>query len=160
MNSELWKIESSLGKQTFLGWVVLVVGLILSIGFRDFDGSGLTNSLSGFLLGLLLLLIGVATVVVGGKRTVSVDSRLRQIVLEDVNRFVEKKRIVLFDEVDHTSISMLGDREGGSISYDVVLKLKSGEHVSLFQAAYFDGRWNKAVMEGRQRRLAEALQTH
>jgi hypothetical protein len=160
MNGELWKIESSLGKQTFLGWLVLVVGLILAIGFRDFDGSGFTNSLSGFLLGLLLLLIGVATVVVGGKRTVTVDSGLRHVVLEDANRFTEKKRIILFDEVDHAYIGKLGDREGGSISYDVVLKLKSGEHVSLFQAAYFDGRWNKAVMEGRQRRLAEALQTH
>jgi hypothetical protein len=95
--------------------------------------------------------------VVGGKRTVIVDPGTRQIVLADANRFAEKKRTISFDEVDHTYFGKLGNKEGVSISYDVVVKLKSGEHGSLFRAAYFEGTWNKTVMEAR-RRLDEYLQ--
>jgi hypothetical protein len=159
MTMEPWKIESSPGRQAALAWVILSVGLILAIGFRDFDTSGLTNSLAGFLLGLLLTLIGIGTLVLGGKRTVIVDPAARNISIEDVNRFGEKRRSVSFDEIDHVYVGRLGNREGGSISYDVVLKLKAGENVSLFRPAYFEGTWNRSVMESRCRRLDELLQT-
>jgi hypothetical protein len=150
---EPWKIESSPGKQAFLAWTILMVGLILAVGFRNFDSSGLTNSLAGFLLGLFLLLIGIWTLVMGGKRTISVDPQTRSILIEDVNRFGPKKRSISFDEVGGTYIGRLGNREGGSISYDVVLKLKTGKSFSLFRAAYFEGTWDRSVMENRMRRL-------
>ena len=155
---DTWKIESNPGKQVVLGWIVLVVGLTLAIGFRGFDSSGLTNSLAGFLLGLLLLLIGTGTLLLGGKRTVSVDPEARRILIEDAARFRQKKRSIAFDEVDEVNVDSLGDKEGGSISYDVVLKLKMGETVSLFRPAYFEGTWDRSVMENRRRRLEELLQ--
>lgn len=152
-----WKIESSPGKQTLLACVIVVVGLILALGFRDFDSTGLTNSLAGFLLGLLLLLVGLATLVLGGKRFIVVDPEARRILIEDVNRFGQKSRLISFDEVDKVYVGRLGNREGGSISYDVLLKLKVGKHVSLFRPAYFEGTWNRSIMEGRYRRLEEYL---
>ena len=154
---DTWKIESSPGKQVILGWIVLVVGLILAIGFRDFDSSGLTNSLAGFLLGLLLLLIGTGTLLMGGKRSIVVDPEARRILIEDASRFGRKKRSIAFDEVGEVYVDSLGDKEGGSISYDVFLKLKKGETVSLFRPAYFEGTWEKSVMEDRCRRLEEYL---
>ena len=154
---DTWKIESNPGKQVVLGWIVLVVGLTLAIGFRDFDSSGLTNSLAGFLLGLLLLLIGTGTLLLGGKRTVSVDPEARRVLIEDASRFGQKERSIAFDEVGEVYVDSLGDKEGGSISYDVVLKLTSGEAVSLFRPAYFEGTWNRSVMESRCRRLEEYL---
>ena len=150
---ESWKIESSPGKQVALGWIILLVGLILAIGFRNFDSSGLTNSFAGFLLGLLLLLVGIAALVMGGKRTVTVNPEARRILIDDVNRFGQKSRLISFDEVERVYVGSLGNREGGSISYDVVLKLKTGENVSLFRPAYFNGTWNRSVMEDRCRRL-------
>jgi hypothetical protein len=154
---DTWKIESSPGKQTILACIIVAVGSILAIGFRDFDSSGLTNSLSGFLLGALLLSIGAATLLMGGRRTVIVDPRKRCILIEDVNRFGEKKRSISFDEVGRVYVSSLGNREGGSISYDVVLRLKTGKHVSLFRPAYFEGTWNRSAMESRCCRLVEYI---
>jgi len=155
---EPWKIESSPGKQTALGWIILLVGLILAIGFRNFDSSGLTNSLAGFLLGLLLLLVGMTALVMGGKRTVTVDPQAHRILIEDANRFGQKNRMISFDDVERVYVGSLGNREGGSISYDVVVKLKRGENVSLFRPAYFEGTWNRSVMENRCRRLEEYIQ--
>ena len=156
---DTWKIESSPGKQVILGWIVLVVGLTLAIGFRDFDSSGLTNSLAGFLLGLLLLLIGTVTLFLGGKRIVCVDPEARRILIEDASRFGRKKRSIAFDEVGEVYVDSLGDKEGGSISYDVVLKLKKGETVSLFRPADVEGTWEKSVMEDRCRRLEEYIKS-
>jgi hypothetical protein len=155
---ESWKIESSSGKQVTLGWIILLVGTILTVGFRNFDGSGLTNSLAGFLLGLLLLLVGIVALVIGGKRTVTVDPEARRILIEDVNRFGQKSRLISFDEVERVYVGSLGNREGGSISYDVLLKLKIGENVSLFRPAYFDGIWSRSVMEDRCRCLEGYIQ--
>ena len=155
---ESWKIESSPGKQVALGWIILLVGLILAIGFRNFDSSCLTNSLAGFLLGLLLLLVGIAALVMGGRRTITVDPEARRISIDDVNRFGQKSRLIPFDEVERVYVGSLGNREGGSISYDVLLKLKMGVNVSLFRPAYFEGTWNRSVMEDRYRRLEEYIQ--
>jgi hypothetical protein len=148
---DTWRIESSPGKQLLIASIILVVGLILAIGFRNFDGLGLTNSLAGFLLGLLLLLIGFVGLLMGGKRSISVDPQARTILIEDENRFRQKNRSISFDEVGTVYVGRLGNREGGSISYDVVLKLKMGENVSLFRPAYFEGTWNRSVMESRCR---------
>jgi hypothetical protein len=155
---ELRKIESSPGKQVALACIIVLTGSILAIGFRNFDGSGLTNSLAGFLLGLLLLAIGIGTLVFGGKRTVTVDPQARHILIEDVNHFSQKNRLIAFDQVDSVYVRSLGNREGGSISHDVILKLKVGGNVSLFRPAYFEGTWNRSVMEDRCRRLEEYIQ--
>ena len=111
---DTWRIESSPGKQAFIAWSILIVGLILAFGFRNFDSSGLTNSLAGFLLGLLLLLIGFAGLLMGGKRSVTVDPHARRILIEDVNRFGEKERSISFDEVGKVYVGRLGNREGAS----------------------------------------------
>ena len=154
---DTWKIESSPGKQVALAWIIVFVGLILLIGFRNFDSSGLTNSFAGFLLGLLLLLIGIATLLMGGKRTISVDPQAHSILIKDASRFGQKERSIAFDEVGGAYVDSLGDKEGGSISYDVVLELKMGESVSLFRPAYFEGTLDRSVMESRCRRLEEYI---
>ena len=155
---DTWKIESNPGKQTFIAWCILVVGLILAIGFRNFDSMYLTNSLAGFLLGLLLMFIGIVGLWMGGKRSIVVDPQARCIVIEDAGRFGPKQRSISFEEIGEVYVDSLGNREGGSISYDVVLRLKVGKHVSLFRSAYFDGTWDRSVMESRCRRLEEYLQ--
>ena len=155
---DAWKIESSPGKQAVLGWIILAIGLILAIGFSNFDSSGMTNSLAGFLLGLLLMFIGIVALWMRGKRSIVVDPEARGIVIEDSGRLGHEKRSISFEEVGEVYVDSLGDREGGSISYDVVLKLKMGENVSLFRPAYFEGTWDRSIMENRRRRLEEYLQ--
>jgi thiamine transporter ThiT len=93
---DVWTSQSNSGKQTMLSVACAAVGLILVISFRDFRGFG-TNTMAGFLLGLLLLLIGVAGFLVSGKQTVIVDPKARRITIEDSNRFHTRKRLIPFE---------------------------------------------------------------
>jgi hypothetical protein len=154
---DTWKIESNPGKQTAIALACMVAGLVLATGFRNFDGTGMTNSLAGFLLGLLLLLIGVAGVLTGGKQTIVVDPKARRILIEDTSRFGKKTRSISFNEIVGVSVSLMGKRSSGTITYYLVLRLETGKTYPLFFPAYFEGRWDRSVAESRCRRLEEYL---
>jgi hypothetical protein len=47
---DMWKFENNPGKQTALSLAYMVVGIILVIASRHFNGQDTTNSLAGFLL--------------------------------------------------------------------------------------------------------------
>ena len=69
MHPDQQVFKSHGGKQAGLGWFSLGVGLVLLVAFRSFDGSGMTNSLAGFLLGLFLFLLGLAALFAHTKQT-------------------------------------------------------------------------------------------
>ncbi|MBH1975553.1 MAG: hypothetical protein I8H95_04405 [Rhodocyclales bacterium] len=153
-----WKFESNLGKQTALSLACIAVGTILVIGFRHFDGSSMTNSVAGFLCGLLLLLIGISAFLVSGKQTIVVDPQRRRIVVEDKNRFGIKKRSIRFSEITDTSIGYIGKRSNFVNFYYIILELKSGEKYPLFSPGRFhDGGSDKSVMESRRQRLENCI---
>lgn len=156
-NSDLWKTESNPTQQTGLSLLGVAVGLVLSIGFRHFEVPGLTNSLAGFLLGLLILSLSSAMLLVGGKQTITVNPRTCRIIIEVTSRFGKKTRSLLFDEIAEFYVDRIGDKEGGSIQYFIVAKLKTDEKVSLF-LGFFYGRYNRDAMETRCCRLTGYLQ--
>src|SRR6266850_365569 len=65
---EPWTSQSNPRKSMLLSVACAVAGLILMAAFRDFRGSG-PNAIAGFLLGLLLLLIGVGIGYLGRRST-------------------------------------------------------------------------------------------
>lgn len=154
---DTWKTESNPAKQTMLTWAIIVVGLILAYSFRDFDASEFTNSLAGFLLGILLLLIGLPGTFMVGKETTTVDRKGRRILIDSTSRFGKKSRSISFNEIVEVFVSELGATSDGSVSYYVTLRLVSGETCPLFFPAYYDGRWDRSVAEDRCRRLEEYL---
>lgn len=154
---DMWKIESNPVKQTMLAWATAVVGLMLAFGFRNFDSSGLTNSLAGFLLGILLLLVGIPGIFMVGKQSITVDPKACRIMIEDTSRFGKKSRIIPFNEIVEVHVSSLGNRSEGSVSYYVTLRLESGKSFPLFFPSYYDGRWDRSVAENRCSRLQEYL---
>ena len=157
---EAWKIESNPLKQTVVNWAVIAAGVILVYGFRDFDSSGFTNSLAGFLLGVLLLIVGIPALIMIARQTITVDPVARQILIEDESRWGKKVRSIAFHEIAEASVSRLGSRSDGSVSYYVTLRLVSGETYPLFFPAYYDGRWDRSVAEDRCRRLEGYLGQH
>ena len=155
---DLWKIESNPGKQTALALACIVAGLALAIGFRHFTGPGLSNSLAGFLLGILLLIIGICALWVSGKQTVVIDPGLRRIVVEDSNPFRTRKRSIPFIDVVDTAIGYLGKKSNQVSFYYIVLKLRSGEEYPLFPPGrFFEGGSDRSVMESRRQRLLQYL---
>lgn len=51
-----WTVQSNQGRQTLMVWTLTATGLVLLYGCRHFSN---TNTKAGFLLGLLLLVLGV-----------------------------------------------------------------------------------------------------
>lgn len=150
---DTWTSQSSTTKQTMLASGSFVVGIVLVIGFRSFTVAD-TNSLAGFLLGLLLLVIGASAFLKGGKQTIIIDSNARRIVVENANRFSTKKRIIPFSEIAGTSIGYLGKKSNYVSFYYIILKLKSGKEYPLFSPGYFfEGSSERSVMEDRRLRL-------
>ena len=155
------KFESNSGKQTVLSLVSIVIGIILVIGFRHFDGMDRTNSVAGFLLGLFLLLIGISAFLVRGKQTIVVDLGRRRIVVEDTNQFRIKKRLIPFSDIVGTGIGYLGKKSNFVTFYYINLKLKSGEEYPLFSPGrFFDGGSDRSVMESRRQRLEEYIKQY
>lgn len=156
-----WKFESNSGKQTALSLASILVGIILVIVFRHLDDTGITNSLAGFLLGLLLLLIGISAFIMKGKQTIVVDIGMRCIVVEDTNQFMVKRRLIPFSDIVGTEIGYLGKKSNFVTFYYINLKLKSGEEYPLFSPGhFFDGGLNRSVMENRRQRLEETLKQY
>ncbi len=152
------KFENNTGMQTALSLACIVVGAILVMAFRQFNGQDTSNSLAGFLLGLLLLFIGICAFLMGGKQTIVVDSKSRRIVVEDMNRFRAKKRVIPFGDIVETGIGYLGKRSNYVNSYYLILKLRSGEKYPLFAPGrFYAGGSDRSVMESRRQRLEEYL---
>jgi hypothetical protein len=150
---DLWETQNNPGKQTILSVACTAVGLILVICFRDFGGFG-TNSMAGFLLGLLLLLIGIPGFLLSGKQTVIVDPESRLITIEDSNRFHTKKRSIPFSAIAGISIGYLGKRSNYVTWYYLVLKLRSGEDYPLFAPGrFFEGASDKSTVTSWKLRL-------
>jgi len=153
-----WKFESNSSKQMTLSLACIAVGIILVIAFRHFDSSSMTNSMAGFLCGLLLLLVGISTFLVSGKQTIVVDFQRNRIVVEDINKFGIKRKLIRFSEITDTGIGYLGKKSNFVNFYYIILKLKNGERYPLFSPGRFhDGSSDRAVMESRRQRLENCI---
>lgn len=154
---DVWTSQSNSSKQIMLSLASTVAGLVLVIGFRNFSGLE-SNAIAGFLLGVLLLFIGLASFLLSGKQTVTIDPKLRRIVIEDENRFRTKKLLIPFSSVVDISIGYIGKRSNYVSCYYLVLKLKSGEEYPLFSPGrFFEGGSERSTMASRKQRLEEYI---
>jgi len=157
MDMTVWKSQSSTGKQLLLALGCTAVGLVLMSGFRGFAAIN-SNEGAGFLLGVLLLLIGVPGLVLTGRQTVIIDPRARRISVEDSNRFRTTTRHIAFSDIEAVSIGYLGRKSNFVSYYYLVLKLKSGGDYSLFAPGrFFEGSSSRATVAGWKRRLETYL---
>lgn len=153
-----WRTESSTANQTFAAVAMFLLGTTLAIGFRGFEGPGFTQSRAAFVLGALLLVVGIGAFLFGSKQTIVVDTRSRRIIVENRSRLRQSEKEVPFKDISEVYVGEHGDKEGGSIRYYVLAKLKSGKEVALF-LGFFEGSHSKPIMEARCQRLAECLRT-
>jgi len=155
---DTWKSESRPGKQTTLSFVCIAIGAALAIGFRNFSGPGMTNSPAEFLLGLLLLFIGIWGLLVSGRQTIVIDPKARCITIEDISRFRTKKRLILFNDIDDIKIGYVGKRSNFVTCYYLIAKLRSGEEYPLFSAGrFYEGASDRTVVESWRQRLGDYL---
>jgi hypothetical protein len=154
--SDTWVTESDTTTQTVACALAIVVGLILTIGFRGFVRSGFTQGFAAFLLGAVLLVAGAGTLLFGGRQVITVDPRQRRIAIEQISRFRTTTRLIGLDTVSDFAVAEHGDQKSGRIRYHVKAKLKAGGEVALF-VGFFDGSRSRLAMEKRRDRLLQCL---
>jgi hypothetical protein len=150
---EVWVSKSNQPKQLLTAAGCVIVGLALVAGFRNFGSWG-SNEGAGFMLGILLLLIGVAGVVTAGSQTVTVDPRSRRILVRESSRLTTKEKVILFADIEDIRIGYLGKKSTGVTFYYLDLKLRSGGTYPLFAAGrFYRGGSDRATVEGWRQRL-------
>jgi hypothetical protein len=153
-----WVSHNSYFKQGAVAIGAVVVGLVLMVGFRHFQGNG--DMLAGFLLGVLLLVIGLAGLVVAGSQTVTVDPVLRRIVVDDRTLLGGKTREIAFAEIRDISIGYQGKKSNFIQTYYLVLKLTSGSDYPLFAPGrFYAGASSRSTVEGWRLRLLQYVAT-
>lgn len=152
-----WELESNSVTQTMISVLGLVVGsffIFIGKNFRMYD----TNEfLYGFILGIMIFFISLITLLLGSKKSIVVDQKSRNILFKTKSRIGQKELSIPFDSIDSLSIFELGDKEGGSVSYDIEIKLKKGKPINFFAGGFFDGQYNKAEVERMKNRLSEYI---
>jgi hypothetical protein len=158
--SSPWITETNLGQQRMAAVLISLAGGLLVWGFRHAQGSlwAGDGEPAGFWLGIWLLPIGVGTLLLGGKTTITVDPRRRLITVARVNALRERRRVVRFNDIAELLLGELGDDESGSTRYYVVARLKTGKDLPLFHG-FFDGSTQREAMEARRVRLWQMIQT-
>lgn len=155
---DTWKFQNNPGKQALVSLACIVAGTILIIASRHLISFEMTNNLAGFLLGIMLLSIGIFSFLARGKQTIIVDPKSCRIVIEDTSRFRAKKRLIPFSDIVDTGIGYLGRKSSHVTFYYIILKLKNGEEYPLFSPGlFFEGGSDRTVMESRRHCLEQYL---
>lgn len=156
-NHGVWEINSNAGLQKIFTIAGLLLGLLLTVlGFKA-GGFADNGSASALLLGVFISLIAAANLLINNQRTVRIESERRRILITDKSRFKQQQQSIVFGQIKEVYVTEQGDKEGGSISYDVELQLRNGQTVSLFKAAFFDGTYDKRTVENHCQRLRQIL---
>jgi hypothetical protein len=157
---EKWISKSQQGKQIALAVVCIWIGAALAFGFHSqLSSPGMTDGKAGFLLGVLLLVIGIAGFLGQGRQTVVVDPAVQRIIVEDRTWFGTKRRSIGFQEIVEIGIGFLGKRSNYVTMYYLVLKLRNGEEYSLFAPGrFYEGASDRSVVEGWRKRLENYIE--
>jgi len=156
---EKWISKSRQGRQILLAVVCIWIGAVLAFGFYgQLSSPAMTNGKAGFLLGMLLLVMGIAGVLAQGRQTVTVNPGVRRIIVEDRTLLGKKRRSIGFQEITGVSIGFLGKRSNYVTIYYLVLKLRNGGEYPLFAPGrFYEGSSDRSVVEGWRQRLEKYL---
>jgi hypothetical protein len=134
-----------------------LVGLVFLFGLRGIAQGSDAGAV--FWVGVLLVGIGAASALTGGRQTVVVDPRKSLILVEDATVFGTKKHVIPFGEVETVGIGYLGKRSNGVMMYYLVLHLKGGREYSLFSPGrFYVGASDSSIVEGWRQRLQNYLE--
>ncbi len=153
-----WVTENNPSTQLAYAAVSTLLGALFLWLCRGFTASFRDNTFSGFLLGLMLFVIGAVGLALAGRQRVTIDASSRRVTVEDENRFGTKTREIAFDEIASVSVGVLGKRSSGMQTWYVVLHLKSGKEYPLFAPGRgYEGASDRGTVDGWRRRIEGML---
>jgi len=151
-----WETHSNSRQQTTISVVCLVAGALLAATLRgNVDGE---SAAAGFWFGIILLIIGGATLAAHARQQVVVDPQLREIRIDDRRVVGHNLRRIPFDEVQDVQVAYLQTRSQRALRYFLQLQLRSGEAYALFAPErVYAGADDPAVVAAWQARLKDHL---
>lgn len=153
-----WETRSDHRQQTMLSLGSLAIGALLVIGLHDAGASGSTGQ-AGFLLGVILLALGLATGAAGGRQTVRIDASAREIRIDDRGLTGTRSRTIGFGDIRTVQLACLQTRTRHALRYFLQLDLASGEQYALFSPERsYPAAVDPAVVGGWKTRLEALLQ--
>lgn len=118
------------------------------------------NASAGFLLGLLILGLSLLSLLMGESRVVTVSPERRRVRLEIRRRWGTRLEETPFSEVERIGLTRQGSASNGSVYYDLTLVLKDGTERYLFGGCAFEGRINRAKIEGLRATIQNMIYGH
>jgi toxin ParE1/3/4 len=152
-----WVSSSRSTLQLIAAACCAVVGAVLMFSFHGFH-SVRANAFAGFLLGVLLLIVGLWGLLFAGRQTVTVDPRRHRIDVVDSLLVGRRTRSISFDAVTGINIGYLGKRSNCVRNYYLVLHLIDGKDYPLFAPGrFYEGSSNRGTVEGWREQLEAYL---
>ena len=152
-----WETHNHSRQQTLLSVGCIVVGLLLVGWLHDAAPDG-SNAQAGRWFGILLLVLGIATLVAHARQSVVVDPQLREIRIEDRRLWGRALRRIPFADVQDVQVAYLRTHTHTSIRYFLQLQLRDDETYALFAPErVYAGASDPAVVAGWQTRLKACL---
>ncbi len=141
----MMQLRSQPRRNAALSGISVAVGaLLVYFGRHHAD----TNAWAGYLLGWLMLLLGLAALLVNESRQLELDTRRRLLVLDVRRRLGGNRRVTIpFSQITSVDVSTFGSRSDGSVYYDLVVRTLDGRSVYLMGGCAFEGRMNRDYME-------------
>ncbi len=154
----IWESRSDSRRQLAISAACLVLGGLLIITLRDYGASG-SNRHAGFLFGIVLCLIGGATLLANGQQSVVVDPARRQIRITDHRPLGTRRRTIAFADIADVQVACLQTRSQQVLQYFLQLQLHGGEPYALFAPGrVYAGASDPAIVAGWKARLAACLE--
>ncbi len=156
---ELWESSSDGRRQSALSLACLAIGLVLVLSLHDFGASGSSRQ-AGFLLGVVLTLIGGASLAVAGRQSVVIDPRKRVLTVHDRRLVGDRLRTIAFSEISQVQVAYLQTRSHQVLQYFLQLQLRSGETYALFAPGrMYPGASDPSLVAGWKTRLESCIET-
>jgi hypothetical protein len=152
-----WKTENNAKSQSAFAIIIIIFSLT-SLFAAIFWLQITTVSGAAFaLFNALMLLIGVS-LLLGAKEVITVDTKLRTIVLETGGLFGKRVIEVSFSDVASVSVRHDGYSDEDNIRYYVAVTPKIGQELLLFRG-FYEGNRDRETVEARCERIRRLLPT-
>ena len=127
----VWESHSRSRRQSAISAACLASGLVLIAMLHDYGLAGSSRH-AGFLFGMVLALIGGATLLVSGPQTIAVDPPRQQIRITDHRLLGTRVHTIPFADIAEVQVAYLQTRSQQVLQYFLQLQLRSGETYALF----------------------------
>jgi hypothetical protein len=133
MDQEEWMIRSNKSSDSFVAFVVALMGAAMAVLARHsvYD----RNGRAAYWLGCLLLTAGVGGLIWSEEIELTVDPQRRVLRFRTQNRWTTKEVLIPFSEVDCVNVSRVGKVSNGMERYFLSVWLKNGKRA-------LTGKWS------------------